>query len=30
VPTPFGMIPQWQDVGPPGSQAPNQTGSPNK
>ena len=27
--TPFGMIPQWQDVGPPGSQAPQQTGSPN-
>jgi len=30
VPTPFGMRPAWQDVGQAGSQAPNQTGSPNK
>jgi hypothetical protein len=29
VPTPFGLVPQWEDVGPPGSQAPQQTGSPN-
>ena len=30
IPTPFGMRPAWQDVGQAGSQAPNQTGSPNK
>jgi hypothetical protein len=30
VPTPFGMAVQWQDVGPSGSQAPQQTGGPNK
>jgi hypothetical protein len=28
--TPFGTIVQWQDVGPSGSQASQQTGSPNK
>jgi hypothetical protein len=28
--TPFGTIVQWQDVGPAGSQAPQQTGGPNK
>jgi hypothetical protein len=30
VPTPFGTLVQWQDVGQPGSQAPQQTGNPNK
>jgi hypothetical protein len=30
VPTPFGVIPVWQDVGQPSSQAPQQTGGPNK
>jgi hypothetical protein len=30
VPTPFGTLVQWQDAGQPGSQAPQQTGSPNK
>jgi len=30
VPTPFGTFVQWQDVGPAGSQTPQQTGSPNK
>jgi hypothetical protein len=30
VPTPFGTLVQWEDVGPAGSQTPQQTGSPNK
>jgi len=30
LPTPFGMIPQWVDVGPSGSQAPQQNAAPNK
>ena len=30
VPTPFGVIPVWQDVGQPSSQAPQQAGGPNK
>jgi len=30
VQSPFGPIVQWQDVGQPGSQAPQQTGGPNK
>ena len=30
VQTPFGMLPAWKDVGEAGSQAPQQTGSPNK
>jgi hypothetical protein len=30
VPTPFGPSVQWQDVAPAGSQAPQQTGGPNK
>jgi hypothetical protein len=30
VPTPFGPVVQWQDVGQPASQAPQQTGGPNK
>jgi hypothetical protein len=29
VPTPFGTMVQWEDVGQPGSQAPPQSGSPN-
>jgi len=29
VQTPFGTLVQWQDVGQPGSQAPQQTGGPN-
>jgi hypothetical protein len=28
--TPFGTVVQWQDVGPAGSQTPQQTGGPNK
>jgi len=30
VPTPFGSFAQWEDVGPAGSQTPQQTGGPNK
>jgi hypothetical protein len=30
VPTPFGTVVQWQDIGQPSSQAPEQTGGPNK
>jgi hypothetical protein len=30
VPTPFGTFVQWEDIGPSGSQAPRQTGGPNK
>jgi hypothetical protein len=30
VPTPFGSVVQWLDVGQSGSQAPGQTGNPNK
>jgi hypothetical protein len=30
VQTPFGTMVQWQEVGQPGSQAPQQTGGPNK
>ena len=30
VPTPFGTMVQWQDVGQSGSQAPQQTGNPNR
>jgi hypothetical protein len=30
VQTPFGTLVQWQDVGQPGSQAPQQTGGPNQ
>ena len=30
VPTPFGPVVQWQDVGQPSSQAPQETGAPNR
>jgi len=30
LPTPFGVLEQWQDVGPSGSSAPQPTGAPNK